>query len=101
MLFCFLWCDKTLHFITKQNSTNFIIIIDNKEALLRVAKDLSSCRTRISVSEAEGLLERYLARTGNTIRVRCNDFNLGASASRNRGLDESAAEYVLNLGDIG
>ncbi|KAL3827156.1 hypothetical protein ACHAXA_006711 [Cyclostephanos tholiformis] len=85
--------------VPKKVTTNFIVIIDNKEALLRVASDLSDCRNDISVSEAEGILEHYLAKAGNTIRVRCNKFNLGASASRNRGLDESAAEYVLNLDD--
>ncbi|CAB9506824.1 expressed unknown protein [Seminavis robusta] len=48
----------------------FIIIVDNRSAL-----------------------------SGNTVRVRCNEKNVGASASRNRGLDESAAEFVLNLDD--
>ena len=85
--------------VPNQIRTNFIIIIDNKEALLRVARDLSKCTGSISVSKAEGILERYLSRAGNTIRVRCNEFNIGASASRNRGLDESAAEFVLNLDD--
>jgi hypothetical protein len=80
--------------VPNQITTKFIIIIDNKEALLRVAENLSDSRNDISVSKAEGILEHYLAKAGNTIRVRCNDFNLGASASHNRGLDESAAEYV-------
>ena len=80
--------------------TNFIIIIDNKEALLRAARELFKCSgSIISVVDAEGILERHLAKAGNTIRVRCNEANLGASASRNRGLDESAAEFVLNLDD--
>jgi len=37
--------------------------------------------------------------SGNVVRVRCNASNLGASASRNRGINESAAEFVLNLDD--
>ncbi len=86
--------------VPSQIKTIFIIIIDNKNALLRVASDISQCRSSISTSKAEAVLERYLARDGgNTIRVRCNELNLGASASRNRGLDESAAEFVLNLDD--
>lgn len=85
--------------VPSQIKANFIIIIDNKEALLRVAGDMSQCGSSILVSKAEAILERYLARDGNTIRVRCNEFNLGASASRNRGLDESAAEFVLHLDD--
>lgn len=33
------------------------------------------------------------------VRVRCNERNEGASASRNRGINESAAEWVLLLDD--
>lgn len=83
-------------------TTKFIIIIDNKVALLRVAGELQGdvqSSDDISVAHAEAILERHLAQTGNTIRVRCNEENLGASASRNRGINESAAEFVLNLDD--
>lgn len=86
--------------VPKMIKTKFIIIIDNKDALLRAARDLSKCSDSfISVVDAAEILERHLAKAGNTIRVRCNQANLGASASRNRGLDESAAEFVLNLDD--
>ncbi|KAI0676709.1 NAD-dependent epimerase/dehydratase [Trametes maxima] len=33
------------------------------------------------------------------VRIRVNDHNMGASASRNRGLQESAAEWVIFLDD--
>ncbi|KAL7553671.1 hypothetical protein ACHAWF_016979 [Thalassiosira exigua] len=93
---CYLEVPKYIH-------TNFIIIIDNKNALLRAAKDIRAqnrdCNDDISVPEAEQVLEHYLGRSGNNVRVRCNEENLGASASRNRGIDESAAEFILNLDD--
>mmetsp|Transcript_22222 Transcript_22222/g.44688 ORF Transcript_22222/g.44688 Transcript_22222/m.44688 type:complete len:897 (+) Transcript_22222:1143-3833(+) len=78
--------------------TNFIIIIDNIDALLRAARDLTGDGD-ITISQAEDILERHLAMSGNAVRVRCNDSNLGASASRNRGINESAAEFILNLDD--
>ena len=85
--------------VPKWMKTNFIIIIDNKDALLRAVRDISNIKSSISVPEAESVLEHHLAKSGNNVRVRSNDRNLGASASRNRGLDESAAEFVLNLDD--
>lgn len=78
--------------------TNFIIIIDNKDALLRAGKDLADSRD-VTIPQAEHILEHHLAMSGNNVRVRCNESNLGASASRNRGINESAAEFILNLDD--
>lgn len=78
--------------------THFIIIIDNIDALLRAARDLTDGRD-VTISQAEDILERHLAMNGNNVRVRCNASNLGASASRNRGINESAAEFILNLDD--
>ena len=55
----------------------------------------------MTLNQGERILEDHLSQSvaGNKVRVRCNETNLGASASRNRGLDESAAEFVLNLDD--
>ena len=78
--------------------THFIIIIDNTDALLRAARDLTD-ENDVTLAQAEEILERHLAMSGNIVRVRCNASNLGASASRNRGIDESAAEFILNLDD--
>ena len=86
--------------------TLFIIIIDNTRALIEAAAsiaaeqgDANSVTQDFTVDESERILEAFLSKTGNTIRVRSNQRNVGASASRNRGLDESAAEFVLNLDD--
>lgn len=78
--------------------THFIIIIDNIDALLSAARDLTDGRD-VTIPQAEDILERHLALSGNSVRVRCNESNLGASTSRNRGIDESAAEFILNLDD--
>lgn len=83
---------------------NFIIIVDNPEALLRSANDIQAEQQQqqtdsMTLDLAESILERHLSQSGNTVRVRCNKTNVGASASRNRGLDESAAEFVLHLDD--
>lgn len=77
---------------------NFIIVVDNPDALLRSAQDIERAN-EMTLNRAERILECHLSKDGNNIRVRCNTTNLGASASRNRGLDESAAEYVLHLDD--
>jgi GT2 family glycosyltransferase len=82
--------------------TLFIVIIDNPDALLREAAAITGTKVdadSMTLNESERILEGYLSKSGNHIRVRCNTENLGASASRNRGLDESAAEFVLNLDD--
>jgi glycosyltransferase involved in cell wall biosynthesis len=80
---------------------NFIIIIDNKEAMLRSVQQIQTDRKMedTSLDRVESFLEEYLSQSGNRVRVRCNSANLGASASRNRGLEESAAEFVLHLDD--
>ncbi|CAJ1950826.1 unnamed protein product [Cylindrotheca closterium] len=77
----------------------FIIIVDNVKKLLQVARLLSDTDRELSIHEAERILEARLSTGNNRVRVRCNRNNVGASASRNRGLDESAAEFFLNLDD--
>lgn len=62
----------------------FIIVADNPSELL-VRSALPSRENR--------------RKNGNFVRVRCNSSNLGASASRNRGIDDSSAEFILNLDD--
>lgn len=80
--------------------TFFIIIVDNPDALLRSAALLTKrAANDMTLHQGERILEEYLSEIGNRVRVRCNTTNLGASASRNRGLDESAAEFVLHLDD--
>ena len=63
----------------------------------------SGCSTQVVIviddptkKDVRQLLEK---KYGHRVRVRANDGNLGASASRNRALDESAAEWVLFLDD--
>lgn len=84
--------------VPEKVQVNFIIIVDNPDALLRSAWDIEGAND-VSLARAERILECFLSKDGNNIRVRCNNNNMGASASRNRGLDESAAEYVLHLDD--
>ncbi|GKY97878.1 hypothetical protein MPSEU_000745800 [Mayamaea pseudoterrestris] len=73
--------------------TTFIIVIDNPV-------ELNQMYGTNKADDAAILMEIDLAeKTKNNIRVRCNSVNSGASASRNRGLDESAAEYILMLDD--
>ena len=91
--------------------TTFIIIVDNPALLIQRMEDIVKTKypndRKHALILASGDLENFLsekanpsaARPGNNIRVRCNPENLGASASRNRGLGESSAEYVLFLDD--
>ncbi len=82
--------------------TTFIVIVDNPEYLVELTMAKLSDKSSIKRSEAELLLEDYLCSKSNhinNIRVRCNEDNIGASASRNRGIDESSAEYLLFLDD--
>lgn len=80
--------------------TTFIIVVDNPDKLL-------TATGQDDVDEAAQILEKRLelasfnheTQSTNNIRVRCNHVNSGASASRNRGLDESAADFVLFLDD--
>lgn len=90
--------------------TQFIIIVDNPDLLLQKVQEITGEVYPEDVNQclvlASSLLEKYLSEKsissvygGNNVRVRTNKTNSGASASRNRGLDESAAEYVLFLDD--
>lgn len=65
-------------------STMFIVIFDHPES-----------------PEARRLLQELEARhaADPMIRLRMQESNLGASAARNRGLDESSADWVLFLDD--
>ncbi len=84
--------------------TTFIIIIDNPKRLKSIVTELGLDTTDSSKEvhnvKASYLLETFLSsKTINNIRVRCNEVNVGASTSRNRGIQESSAEYLLFLDD--
>jgi len=53
------------------------------------------------ICNAQYELENHLRKKSNNfnIRVRCNDLNIGAPASRNVGISESSAEYIIFLDD--
>lgn len=85
--------------VPKYMQTIFIIIVDNPDLLIKRAAEISQRKDKLTLHDSEKVLEECLSKSGNTIRVRCNTENCGASASRNRGLDESAAEFILNLDD--
>ena len=91
------------HEVPEFMQTLFIVIIDNPEALVFSAAAIAErdqAQGNITLEQSERILEDYLSRSGNAVCVRCNKTNLGASASHNRGLDESAADFVLNLDDL-
>jgi Glycosyl transferase family 2 len=79
--------------------TTFIVIVDNPKGLMRITNTSNNSSAEVALEEM--LVERSKRENGrpNNIRVRCNESNVGASASRNRGMDESSAEYVLFLDD--
>jgi glycosyltransferase involved in cell wall biosynthesis len=88
--------------------TTFIVVVDNPSELARLSAKLCSPGRTSDPHRSALLLEQHLVvsskaphngKRGNNVRVRCNAQNLGASASRNLGLDESSAEYVLFLDD--
>ena len=80
--------------------TTFIIVVDNPGHLVKVATERFEASPLRSHTHAASLLEQYLAtKCASNIRVRCNNVNKGASASRNRGIKESSAEYILFLDD--
>jgi glycosyltransferase involved in cell wall biosynthesis len=79
--------------------TTFIVIVDNPNELMRITNTSNYSSAEASLEEM--LVERSRRENGrpNNIRVRCNATNMSASASRNCGMDESSAEYVLFLDD--
>ncbi|TRM63934.1 glycosyltransferase family 2 protein [Schizophyllum amplum] len=75
------YLDAMLSLRPSQNcETMYIVIIDDP------------CSPAI-----DGLLAKYGHRVD--VRIRVNDVNMGASASRNRGMAESSAEWILFLDD--
>jgi glycosyltransferase involved in cell wall biosynthesis len=85
--------------VPKGVHAHFIVIVDNPALLIARAIEIQACKDDLTMEKAERILEAKLTKKGNTVRVRSNHVNVGASASRNRGLDESAAEWVLHLDD--
>lgn len=78
--------------------STFIIIVDNPTKL----QELTKCGYGVQLNQATRLLEEHLKRSSNgqnNVRVRVNTVNSGASASRNRVINESSAEYILFLDD--
>jgi glycosyltransferase involved in cell wall biosynthesis len=77
--------------------TTFIVIVDNPTQLIKTVGNGTMTSKQAALELERRLVEA--CHVHNNIRVRCNPVNLGASASRNLGLDESSAEYVLFLDD--
>lgn len=68
--------------------TIFLVIVDNPTLLQERG---------LTVKDLENELLRSCP--GKNIRVRNNERNMGAAASRNHGIDESSAEWILFLDD--
>lgn len=93
--------------VPESMGTTFIIVVDNPSLLIETSMSLFTKNVDlVDSNEAARLLERHLTNVSksvpgsrNSIRVRCNEENLGASATRNHGISESAAEYILFLDD--
>jgi glycosyltransferase involved in cell wall biosynthesis len=81
--------------------TTFIVVVDNPDWLIQKALTELEAPDSVTGDQAASLLQEFLSAHSptNNIRVRCNATNLGASASRNRGIEESAADYILFLDD--
>lgn len=90
--------------------TTFIVIVDNPHLLLAQYRDKAAApnsTTEALLRQAEAVLEEQLRSAsqdalgdhGNNVRVRANQVNSGASASRNKGIFESSAEYILFFDD--
>lgn len=67
--------------------TVFLIVLDNPDLTSRLD------------GGPEGLERRLSESSGHNVRVRANKTNIGASGTRNRGIRESAATWILFLDD--
>jgi glycosyltransferase involved in cell wall biosynthesis len=87
--------------VPKALRTTFIVIVDNPDWLIQMAITDLEAPDNETGDQAASRLQTFLTThsPANNIRVRCNATNLGASASRNRGMEESAADYILFLDD--
>jgi cellulose synthase/poly-beta-1,6-N-acetylglucosamine synthase-like glycosyltransferase len=90
--------------------TTFIVIVDNPSELVHLSTKLDSPtsdpnQAALLLEHSTWCLHRKHRKIASTEIVSAlnamqyNAKNLGVSASRNLGLDESAAEYVLFLDD--
>jgi glycosyltransferase involved in cell wall biosynthesis len=52
-----------------------------------------------SATEAADEVKKFESEYTGRVRVRCMPKNMGASPARNRGIEESAADWILFLGD--
>jgi glycosyltransferase involved in cell wall biosynthesis len=73
--------------------TSILIIVDNPQKLKSLFGEHDHNQAALAL---ESKLSENLS---NNIRVRCNASNLVASATRNRGIDESSADWILFLDD--